>query len=118
MVIVGYIVMVVGIFLLCLGAVAAAFKVFESRGQGVAAPATDIAGVLKALPEIIKELRSAPLWLALVLTGVFLLFAGAACVQLGNGGWPFAEKDDAASSQLHDTHNESLATAARAALSC
>jgi uncharacterized membrane protein len=87
MAIVGYVIIAVGIVLIVIGAVGAAFAVAETRPKGFAAPSTTLGAVLKALPEIIGAIAKSPPWLASIIVGCVLVWFGD---QARIGGWPFA----------------------------
>ena len=87
MAIVGYVIIVIGIALIVVGAVGAAFAVAETRPKGFAAPSTTFASVLKVLPQIIGAIAKSPPWLASIIMGCVLVWFGD---QARIGGWPFA----------------------------
>lgn len=86
MVIIGYIIMALGIGLLLVGAVGAAFAVAETRPKGFSGGSVSISDALKAIPEIIGAIAKSPPWLAAVIVGCFLCWFGN---QARLGGWPF-----------------------------
>lgn len=84
--IIGYIIMLLGIALLLVGTVGAAFAVAETRPKGFSGAPASIADVLKAIPDIIGAIAKSPPWLAAIIVGCFLCWFGN---QARIGGWPF-----------------------------
>jgi hypothetical protein len=83
---IGYIIMVLGIGLILVGIVGAAFAVAPTRPKGFAAGSATLPDVLKAIPEIIGAIAKSPPWLAAIIVGCFLCWFGN---QARLGGWPF-----------------------------
>jgi hypothetical protein len=84
--IIGYIIMLLGIALILVGTVGAAFAVAETRPKSFSGAPTSIADVLKAIPDIIGAIAKSPPWLAAIIVGCFLCWFGN---QARIGGWPF-----------------------------
>jgi uncharacterized membrane protein len=87
MTIIGYVIMLIGIVLIVIGTVGAAFAVAQTRPKGFAAPSTTVGTVLKALPQIISAIAKSPPWLASIIVGCVLVWFGN---QARAGDWPFA----------------------------
>ena len=77
MVILGYVLIVFGVLMICLGFVAASLEVFVSRKmQVMGLVQVDMGGIFKALPELVKALTAAPKWLAIMVMGIVLVVFG------------------------------------------
>jgi hypothetical protein len=84
--IIGYIIMLLGLVLILVGTVGAAFAVAETRPRNFAGAPTSISDVLKAIPDIIGAIAKSPPWLAAIIVGCLLCWFGN---QARIGGWPF-----------------------------
>lgn len=77
MVILGYVLIVFGVLMICLGFFAATLEVFVSRKTRVMGLVqVDMGGVFKVLPELVKALTAAPKWLAIMIMGIILVGFG------------------------------------------
>ncbi len=87
MVFLGYVIALVGVFLIVVGAYGAGRGVIADRGAGMAEAESTMATVLKELPALLDALGRAPKWLSALIAGVALVWTG---VRMSAKAWPFA----------------------------
>lgn len=76
MAILGFLIAVLGVVLILIGVIGAAFEVFAKRGKGFATSVPSIAEILKLLPSLIEASLKAPQWLLMIAAGSGLIWFG------------------------------------------
>lgn len=83
MVIVGLVLAVLGLCLVSVGIVGAAFKVFAAEGAGFSATEQGIVDILNLLPKVLDAIAKAPNWLGMTAAGVILVLVGVGVARMG-----------------------------------
>ena len=72
----GYIVELVGLGLIIIGAAGAAYDVFPTRPKGLSALPPGFSDVLKELPKLLEAIFKGPKWAIAILFGIGLIWLG------------------------------------------